>query len=206
MREFFQLGPLNCIYFTFVTVGVLYALFVLIAGGLHDIDLPIIGDILPDLGGDGPSFDHGEVGMTGISSAAISTFITAFGAFGIVSTQLFDVSGPISIVWAIIGGILCGGVAQFLFGYILVKPQGSTNVTATDIIGLAAEVITPIPADSVGEIAFVAQGGRITGSARSATSQAIARGAIVIVESMVGNVAIVRPHQVNETAEKPANP
>ncbi|MCC7354068.1 MAG: NfeD family protein [Anaerolineae bacterium] len=193
MREFFQLGPLNCIYFAFVTVGVLYALFVLIAGGLSDLDIPVIGDLLPDFGGDGPSFDSGEVGVTGISSAAIATFITAFGAFGIVSTQLFDVSGPVSIVWAIIGGILCGGVAQLVFGYILVKPQGSTDVTAKEIIGLTAEVITPIPADSVGEIAFVVQGGRTTSSARSAIGQAIARGTIVIVESMVGNIALVRP-------------
>ena len=198
MRELFQIGPLNCIYFAFVAVGVFYALIVLIAGGLSDLDIPVIGDLLPDFGGDGPSFDHGEVGVTGISSAAIATFITAFGAFGIVSTQLFNVSGPVSIIWAIIGGILCGGIAQLVFGYILVKPQGSTEVTAKDIIGVAAEVITPIPADSVGEIAFVAQGGRITSSARSATGQAIPRGTIVIIESMVGNVALVRPKQANE--------
>lgn len=205
MREFLQLGPLNCIYFAFVGVGVFYAFFILIAGGLSDLDIPILGDILPDLGGDGgPSFDSGDVGVTSISPAAIATFVTAFGAFGIISTQLFNASGPASILWALLGGVLCGGVAQLIFGFLLIKPQGSTEVTAQDIIGASAEVITPIPADSVGEIAFVAQGGRMTRTAKSATGEAIPRGAIVVVESLVGNVALVRPRQGGEAGGGPA--
>ena len=54
-------------------------------------------------------------------------------------------------------------------------------------------MITPIPASGVGEVALVAQGGRLTYTARSGTGQAIPRGTAVVVEKVVGGVAVVRP-------------
>jgi hypothetical protein len=66
-------------------------------------------------------------------------------------------------------------------------------VKLKDIVGAVAEVITPIPADSVGEVAFVAQGGRMTYTAKSATGTLIARGTTVVIEKVVGGVAVVRP-------------
>jgi hypothetical protein len=45
----------------------------------------------------------------------------------------------------------------------------------------------------VGEVAFVAQGGRMTYTAKSATGTLIARGTTVVIEKVVGGVAVVRP-------------
>jgi hypothetical protein len=53
--------------------------------------------------------------------------------------------------------------------------------------------VTPIPVDSVGEVAFVAQGGRVTYTAKSAGPSPIARGTTVVIEKVVGGVAVVRP-------------
>jgi hypothetical protein len=68
--------------------------------------------------------------------------------------------------------------------------------------GMLAEVITPIPVGSVGEIAFVSQGGRVTYTAQSATGEAIPRGTTVMIEKVIGGVAMVHP-QEQEAAQQP---
>jgi hypothetical protein len=199
LGELLNVGALDCLYFTLLGIGFVYALIVLITGGLHEvagaIDVHLPADLhLPgDLGGAGPSLDHGEVGVPSLSPITIASFITAFGAFGLVATQLFYQSARTSLIWAAVGGLVVAVIAHFAFGYFLIAPQGSSEVTARDIIGATAEVITPIPAHSVGEIAFVAQGARVTSSARSVDGSPIERGTTVIIDSLVGNVAFVRP-------------
>jgi membrane protein implicated in regulation of membrane protease activity len=135
----------------------------------------------------------GEVKMPSLSPIAIASFVTAFGAFGLIGQWLFNASPVWSLMSATIGGLAAAVLAHLAFTYFLIKPQGSSEVTMKDVVGAAAEVITPIPADSVGEVALVAQGGRVTYPAKSATGQAINRNTTVIVERMVGGIAFVRP-------------
>ena len=199
---------LNCIYLSLVIVGVLYGLFLLIAGGLHEISLPDIdldiGDV--DLGGlhlpdmpihldidSVPSFDHGEVGVPSLSPVTIASFITAFGAFGLIATFLFNVPEKTSLLWAGLGALVVAAIAHFAFGYFLIAPQGSSEITVRDIVGKTGEVITPIPATGTGKIALVARGTRVTLGARSTTGAPIPRGTLVVVEDMVGVIALVRP-------------
>jgi hypothetical protein len=210
MGELAGFSTLNCIYFALLGVGVIYALIILITGGLHEIDVPgldiDVGDI--DIGGHhlpevpvhldldhAPSFDHGDVGVPSLSPITIASFVTAFGSFGLIAVYLFNVSDKFSLLWAMGGGLVMALVAHFAFGYFLIAPQGSSEVTAQDIIGLTAEVITPIPADRVGQVAFVAQGRRVTFSARSAGGKPVPKGAFVFIESFTGSVAVVRPQQ-----------
>lgn len=203
MAEFLNMNTLNCIYFALLGVGFLYAIIILISGGLHDINLPDfdvdVGDIggvdMPDVHMDfdaAPSFDHGEIGVTPLSPITIASFITAFGAFGIVATQLFSASAQFSLVWAAGGGLIVAAIAHFAFGFLL-STQASSEVRRQDIVGATAEVITPIPAGGLGQIAFVARGGRVTYSARSEEETAIRRGTVVTIVDVVGNVALVRP-------------
>jgi hypothetical protein len=199
MSELLTVGALDCLYFALLGIGFLYALIILIIGGVHevvsaiDVHLPTDLHLPVDLGHAGPSVDHGEVGVPSLSPITLASFITAFGAFGLVATQLFDQSARASLVWAALGGLVVAAIAHFAFGYFLIAPQGSSTVTARDIIGATAEVITPIPAHGVGEIAFVAQGGRVTSTARSLDGSAIGRGTTVVIDNLVGNVALVRP-------------
>jgi hypothetical protein len=50
-----------------------------------------------------------------------------------------------------------------------------------------------IAKDSVGEIALVAQGGRLTFPAKSSSGEAINRNTTVVIEKVVGGIAFVRP-------------
>jgi hypothetical protein len=192
---------ITLIYLAFLGIGIIYAVIILIGGALHDIHIPGL-----DLHIAGHEFGHGHIDVTpadatvdhpmvkipSLSPITVASFVTAFGAFGLISLGLANATPQASLAWAVIGGLVIAVIAHFAFGYFLIAPQGSSDVKFSDIVGAVGEVITPIPADSVGEIAFVAQGGRMTYTAKSATGKPIARGATVLIENVVGGVAVVR--------------
>lgn len=182
-----SLTGLNCIYFTMLGIGVLYSLIILVAGEVHDLGMHL--DVPGDIG-----FDplHGEIGLVSLSPITIAGFLTAFGAFGLMALGLFETTPAMSLVWASLGGIAVAFVGHLVFIFVFVRPQGSSEVRMHELTGLAAEVVTPIPAGNVGEIAFVAQGGRMTMTARTGDGTPIARGTTVHIEEVVGSVAIVR--------------
>jgi membrane-bound ClpP family serine protease len=148
-----------------------------------------VGGAHIDVGG---GVDHPETSVPSLSPVTVASFVTAFGAFGLIGLGLFNATAPWSLAWAVGGGVVMAVIAHFAFGYFLIAPQGSSEVRQKDIVGAIGEVITPIPADSVGEVAFVAQGARVTYPARSAAGTPIARGTTVIIEQTVGGVLLVR--------------
>lgn len=191
LTELTNLSTLSCVYFTLLLVGVVYAIVILVAGELHGFGF---GGGHVDLGGGHDfSFEHGEVSVTSLSPVTIASFVTAFGAFGLIAMGLFNVSAQASLLWAAAGALVVAAIAHFAFGYFLIAPQSSSEVTAEYVVGTTGEVITPIAPGRLGEVAFVARGGRVTTSARSAGGQAIPRGTMVTIERMVGNVAMVKP-------------
>lgn len=199
MEAFLNSLGLNLLYLALLGIGVVYAIMILIGGGLHDLHLPgfdihvgghEIGPVHVDVGG---GVGHPEVKVPSLSPVTVASFVTAFGAFGLIATGLFEVTARASLLWAAGGGVIVALIAHFAFGYFLIAPQGSSEVRIRDIVGAVGEVITPIPADSVGEIAFVAQGGRVTYTAKSAGGAPIARGTTIVIEKVVGGVAVVRP-------------
>ncbi len=203
---------ITLIYLALLGVGVIYAILILVGGALHDIHIPGL-DLHMDIGGHdvnigGHDLGSGHAGIDvgadvgdgshavkipSLSPVTIASFVTAFGAFGLIALGLLDTTPKVSLAWAAGGGLVIAVIAHFAFGYFLIAPQGSSEVQLKDIIGTTAEVITPIPADSVGEIAFVAQGGRITYTAKSASGIAISRGETVTINKIVGGVAVVQP-------------
>jgi hypothetical protein len=178
---------LDCFYMSLVVAGIIYALFILFTGGLHDM-----GSIVHLPFDVGPDFSHGEVGIVSLSPITIAGFVTAFGAFGVIATQGFGASAILSLVIATIGGLVVGIVSHIAYFYLLIKPQGSSEIKQSDIIGATAEVTTPIPMSGTGEVAFVAQGGRVTYPARAADRVALPRGTTVTIVEQVGTVVSVR--------------
>lgn len=209
-----SLGTINCVYMALLTVGFLYALMIVIGGGLSEIDLPDVDvdiphidlpsdtdipDIHVDIGsGDVGSFDHGMVEVSPLSPITIAAFVTSFGGVGIVTTQLFNVRPEFSLIWAILGGFVTGGVVYLLYGRLLVGMQASSEVRTQELTGTVGQVTVPIPANGAGEITYIAKGSRISSSARSISGQAIPRGTLVIIEQIIGGTVIVRVRP-NET-------
>ncbi len=190
-------GSVDCLYFFLLMLGVFYALFVMIAGGLHSIHLPldISLDHLPgDMGGHidvGGAPSH-DVSILSLSPISIAAFITSFGGIGIIATQGFGADGATSLIWALGGSIIVAIASHLLFFYIFIAPQASSALTTGGVIGLTAEVTAPIPQGSVGEIAYVAMGERHTATARASDGSTIPRGAVVTIQGIAGTVMLVK--------------
>ncbi len=192
-----DIGSVDCLYFFLLMLGVFYALFVMIAGGLHSIHLPLDisldhfpGDIggHVDVGG-APSHD---VSILSLSPISIAAFITSFGGIGIIATQAFHAGGGTSLLWALGGSVVIAIASHLLFFYIFIAPQASSALTAGGVIGLTAEVTAPIPQGSVGEIAYVAMGERHTATARASDGGTIPRGTVVTIQGIAGTVMLVK--------------
>lgn len=143
----------------------------------------------------GGSGGHAEAGadtsdMPGISifsPTIIAAFITAFGGFGIIFTEIpatskAVVSAPLSIV----AGIIVAGCLYKFLGVLFSHTQGSSESHVAALVGAEANVITPIPENGVGEIAYVVSGTRYTAPARVENGATVASGKSVIITRIVG--------------------
>jgi RNA polymerase sigma factor (sigma-70 family) len=135
-------------------------------------------------GGDNP----GDMpGFSPLSPTTIAAFVTAFGGFGMIFSQLDStrsvwISGPLSAA----GGLGIAAGVFWLFRMIFRKTQASSEGRVADLAGLEATVITPITADHVGEIAYVQLGSRYSAPARAEAGAAFANGATVRITRVVG--------------------
>lgn len=197
VNDVFGDNPLNIIYAGALFIGVVYSAFLLFFQGIGDVlgdldfDMDMDVDVDMDLDADLDLDSDGAHEAVGVSTLAIASFISAFGAFGLIAVTLFDAGTIASFVAALFGGIVVGIAAQVFFLYIL-SPTISSEVRQTMLIGQVAEITTPIPANGVGQIAFVAQGSRVTYTARASDEQTMfTRGTPVRIERLVGGIAYV---------------
>src|SRR5947207_11299816 len=105
-------------------------------------------------------FDHSGVpGISFFSPLVMACFITAFGGFGIVfsgfkPTSNIWVSAPLSIA----GGFCLAFLVLWLFNAVFSRTQSSSESHVASLAGQAASILSPIPENGVGEIAYL-QGG-----------------------------------------------
>jgi membrane protein implicated in regulation of membrane protease activity len=206
-----DVNTLNCVYFALFFVGVGYAIFIVITGGLSHIDMPDVHVDIPhvDLPGDvdipGANIDiggpdvpfHGidapDVHVSPLSPITIASFITTFGGIGVLSTQFFAVDPRLSLVFATVGGLIVSGLMFVFYSQVLIRSQGSSEVSRGELIGLEAEVTVPIGESSPGQISYETKAGRMTSIARSVDGREIARGRFVRIVRFIGSQALVRP-------------
>jgi membrane protein implicated in regulation of membrane protease activity len=133
-------------------------------------------------------FDHtGLPGISFFSPTVLSAFVTAFGALGVIFTKIpvtspVWISAPLSLVG---GGVIALGVL-WMFNAMFQKTQSSSESRVASLVGQTATIITPIPANAVGEIAYVQGGTRYTAPARAEGGHPVAAGQTVIITRVVG--------------------
>jgi membrane protein implicated in regulation of membrane protease activity len=151
------------------------------------------------LGGHGAhvagSGGHAEAGadssdMPGISifsPTVIASFVTAFGGFGLIFTQ-FSATGKtiISAPLALVCALVVAGALYKFFSLIFGHTQSSSESRVAKLVGIEANVITPIQENGVGEIAYVVGGSRYTAAARTENGTAIPSGRAVKIARIVG--------------------
>jgi membrane protein implicated in regulation of membrane protease activity len=205
-----DINTLNCVYFALFFVGVGYAIFIVITGGLSHIDMPDVHVDVPhvdlpghvdipgahvDIGGpDLPihGIDAPDVHVSPLSPITIASFVTTFGGIGVLSTQFFDVDPRLSLVFATVGGLIVSGLMFLFYSQVLIRSQGSSEVRRSELIGLEAEVTVPIGENATGQVTYETKAGRMSSMARSLDGQPIRRGQFVQIVRFVGSHVLVR--------------
>jgi membrane protein implicated in regulation of membrane protease activity len=217
-----NLDTLSCVYFGMFLLGVGYAIFIVVTGGLSNMDIPNVDiDVSQiDLPGDvgvpgadihigGPEipaagFDAPDIQVSPLSPVTIATFITTFGGIGVLAVQLFGVDPRWSLLWATAGALLLSGLVYLFYSQVLVRSQASSEIRRGELIGVQAEVTVPIGETAMGQVTYVTKSGRMSSMARSLDNTAIPRGTFVQIVRLVGQVALVKPidmTQEDETTE-----
>jgi hypothetical protein len=206
-----EFDTLNCIYATLLFIGVGYALFIVITGGISDIDMPDVDIDIPHIGLPGDvdipgaeisiggadipagGFDAPDITVSPLSPITIASFITTFGGIGIISTQFFDIRPEMSLVYATIGGLVASGLMYLFYSQFLVRSQGSSVVGRAELVGLQGEVTVPIGETTPGQVSYVTKSGRMKSMARSVDGSAIPRGQFVKILRTIGAQVLVEP-------------
>lgn len=133
-------------------------------------------------------------GVSAFSPAMMSTFVAAFGAFGIILSQFpltrsVWVSMPLSMLGAFVTGSAVLGLLRTVFR----KTQSSSESRVATLTGQSATIITPIAENGVGEIAYVQAGTRYTAPARSENGKPIGNGQPVKITRVVAGQFFVSP-------------
>jgi membrane protein implicated in regulation of membrane protease activity len=138
--------------------------------------------------------DTGMPGLSPFSPTAITAFITAFGGLGLIFSKIEATRSPwISAPLALVGALIIAAGVIWLFGTVFHKVDASSESRVATLVGMSATVITPIPADGVGEIAYVQAGSRYTAPARNERGTPVAGGQTVKIVRIVGTQFYVSP-------------
>jgi hypothetical protein len=171
-------------YVVLLALGLLYAVVSGALGWLSDLG---DADVQIDAGG------HFEAAHPHpISGTTLATFVTGFGAGGVLGHYALD--------WALVGslglavgcGLVAAAAAFGMLELIFRQTQAGSEFAVGELAGREAEVITSIPAGGAGEVAYLVRGQREQGAARSADGSAIAKGRLVTIERVAGSTVYVR--------------
>ncbi len=187
MEALFGDSVLNLIYAAIVLISFLFAVVSLVGAEFGEL-------FSFDLDGD-TGFD-----FISISPFALAAFGAVFGATGLIARLAFEQAALASLIWATGLGLLFAVVAQAFFIYILAPSKSSHVSILNDAVGREAEVVITIPGRGQGRIAYTNVSGRMTLGARSLTGEPIATGDLVVIEKIVGRVALVKPAGYKELA------
>jgi membrane protein implicated in regulation of membrane protease activity len=179
------IGKIFMVIYTICLIfGLIFTLFSAVAGHLFG------GHDSIDAGGHAESgLSHtGEPGMSFFSPTVLASFVTAFGAVGLIlskidATHSVWISAPISLV----AGFVVAMAVLWLFNTMFNKTQSSSESQVATLIGQTAAIITPIPENGVGEISYVQSGSRYTAAARAEKGGMVAAGKTVTITRIVGS-------------------
>jgi membrane protein implicated in regulation of membrane protease activity len=176
------------IYLICFGVGLLFTVISAVLGdifGGHDVD----GHADVGTGGHAEvGFEHtGMPGVSPFSPTIIASFITAFGGFGLIFTKIEATRNPLlSAPLSIVCGLMVAAGVFLAFNKLFSKTQSSSESRIGALVGMHATVITPIPQQGVGEIAYVDGGSRYTAPARTESGAAVSGGSTVKITRVVG--------------------
>ncbi len=162
---------------------------------LVGLGFAVISGLFSGIGGDvdagGGDLDVGDAaGFSPLSPVVIATFIATFGGVGII---LYQLQLPVYLQIPIAAGaaVLLSAGIFFLFWKVVSSTSSQSQPTMDDVIGIEAEVITPVPSNGMGSISYTAREQRYQGPARSLDNSEIPARSLVRIVKVVSNTFYV---------------
>jgi len=171
------------VYIGLLLVGIVYAAISGALGWISDLG----GDVHLDASG---HLDAGHAHP--VSGPVVATFITGFGAGGIVANYVLHWTLVPGLGLAAGAGLVLAGAAFATLELIFSQTQAGSEFDTHGLAEREAEVITSIPESGTGEVAYLIKGQREILAARASDGAAIKRGQVVVIERVTGSVAHVR--------------
>jgi hypothetical protein len=132
-------------------------------------------------------------GVSMFSPTVITSFVTAFGGFGVIFHQIPLTRSPfISAPLAVLSGLGIAGGVLWVLRQLFRGTQSSSESKIANLVGAVAHIITPIPENGVGEIAYVQGGSRYTAPAREENGAAVSSGKAVKIVRIIGSQFYVK--------------
>ena len=172
------------IYLVCLVLGLCFTFISAIFGhffGGHDTDVGTGGHAEA-------GYDHSGVpGLSFFSPTVLACFVTAFGGCGLVLTHIPATRSPwIHAPISAVAGVIMALLAFLLFNFMFKQTQSSSESRVASLVGQTASIITPIPENGVGEIAYVQGGSRYTAPARTESGSAVGAGKPVRITRVIG--------------------
>src|SRR5262245_4608734 len=133
------------VYTICLVVGLIFTLISAVAShffGGHEGHVDVGSGGHAEAGVDG----HGAPGISFFSPTVMASFVTAFGAFGLVFSHI-DITSSVwaSAPLAAISGGIVAGLVFWLFNTMFQKTQSSSEGRVAHLLGQTASIVTPIP-------------------------------------------------------------
>lgn len=182
LQDFLASGTLNIVYAAAVFTSFIFAVVILLGAEFGEA-IGVDAGTDADTGAD----------FISVSPFALAMFGASFGITGLLTRLWLEMTAIPSIAVSAVAGFVVGAAAQVFFIYVLSPSKSSHYSLQQDALHRQVEVITTIPANGLGEIAFDNVSGRVKLGARSSTGKQIKRGTVARIERITGRVAIVTP-------------
>jgi membrane protein implicated in regulation of membrane protease activity len=133
--------------------------------------------------------DRGDLpGMSPFSPMVIACFVASFGGLGLIFHEIPATQSPwLSAPLALVGAFLIAAALFLLLQKLFRATQSSSESKIAEVVGIVAQVITPIPEKGVGEIAYVQKGARYSAPARAESGAPVSNGQAVKIVRIVGS-------------------
>ena len=127
-----------------------------------------------------------------LNPTSIAIFLLGFGFFGYFFHNLAPVAAALSLLLAIIGGLVLAGVLLTVLSRLFAHVESSTEQDVVDRTGMLGKVSITIPAKGLGEIIYTSPAGmRKSIPARGLNNQRLERDLEVVVVNYQNGIAEV---------------
>lgn len=126
-----------------------------------------------------------------LSPVTLSMFVSSFGGAGYIYKHVLLLDTAVHVTLAAITACGIALTIAWILYRVFQMTQGSSEAHVADLIGIEAEVITAIPHDGLGEIAYSAKQARYNAPARTADNKALGPHTIVKIVRILGGTYIV---------------